>query len=44
LRGPGELELRRDARDQLAGGERLDDVVVGARQQTLDRGILAGAR
>src|SRR3712207_5984663 len=40
---PRELELATDARDHLAGRERLDDVVVRPGEQPLDRGLLAGA-
>ena len=39
-----QLEQRADARQQLARGEGLDDVVVGARVEALDARLLAGAR
>jgi hypothetical protein len=39
----GEVEVRAHAGDQLARGERLDEVVVGAGRQPLDGGLLAGA-
>ena len=40
----GEVEVRAHAGDQLARGERLDEVVVGARREPLDGRLLAGAR
>ena len=40
---PAELEVRADAGHQLLGGERLDQVVVGAGRQPLDGRLLAGA-
>ncbi len=39
-----ELQVRAHPREQLARGERLDEVVVGARLQALDRALLARAR
>ncbi len=42
--GAVELQVGVHAREQLAGRERLDQVVVGARLQALDRALLAGAR
>ena len=41
---PAHLELRLDARDQLARRERLDQVVVRARVQPFDARLVAGAR
>ena len=38
-----ELQVRTDAREQLLGRERLDEVVVRARGQALDRRLLPGA-
>ena len=42
--GPVELEVGADPGEQLAGGERLDQVVVGAGLEPLDGALLAGAR
>ena len=42
--GPVELEVGADPRQQLTGGERLDQVVVGAGVETLERAVLAGPR
>ena len=39
---PGQLQLRGDAGQQLAGAERLGQVVVGPGLQALDAGLLAG--
>ena len=39
----GQRERRPDAGEQVGGGERLDQVVVGARGQPLGRGLLTGA-
>ena len=39
----GEVEVGPHAGDQLARGERLDEVVVGARGEPLDGGLLPGA-
>ena len=39
-----DLELRADLCHELLGGERLDDVVVGARRVAVDARFLAGAR
>ena len=41
---PRELQVARDAREQLARSERLDQIVVGTRLQALDARFLAGAR
>ena len=40
---PGELQLCSDADEKLAGGEGLDDVVVGAGADPLDAGLLTRA-
>ena len=39
-----QLDIGRDARQQLARAERLDEIVVGAHPQAFDLGFLAGAR
>src|SRR6185437_8842860 len=39
----GQRERRPDAGEQVGGGERFDQVVVGARGQPLGRGLLTGA-
>ena len=41
---PGQLHVGPDPGQQLGRGERLDEVVVGARVQALDRRLLAGPR
>ena len=41
---PRQLELRRHAGEQLAGAERLDQVLVGAGAEPLDARLLAGPR
>ena len=41
---PRELERPADPRDQLAGGERLHQVVVGAGVESFDAGLFPGAR
>jgi hypothetical protein len=43
LAGPGHLEVDAHPGDELAGRERLHEVVVGPGVETLDRGLFAGA-
>ncbi len=39
-----QLDVGRNARQQLARAERLDQIIVGARPQAFDLGLFAGAR
>jgi len=39
-----ELEMGGHAREELAGAERLDEIVIRARLEPFDRGLLSGAR